>query len=54
MPGFREWIETKRRQEFFEALRRIAIGGLAALGLITIVSGIIGVLHSSSKKSSTV
>jgi hypothetical protein len=50
MPGFREWIETKRRQEFFETLGKIAIQGLAVVGAMTIVSGIIGALSGSSKK----
>lgn len=50
MPGFREWVETKRRQEFSEALRKITIGGLAMVGAIAIISGIIGALSSSSKK----
>jgi hypothetical protein len=50
MPAFREWIETKRRQEFFETLGKIAIGGLAILGLITIISGFTGTLSGSSKK----
>ena len=50
MPGFREWIETKRRQEFFDALGRIVIGGLAVVGFIAIISGITGVLVGSSRK----
>lgn len=50
MPGFREWIETKRRQEFFDSLGRIVIGGLAVVGLITIVGGIAAMLFGSSKK----
>jgi hypothetical protein len=50
MPAFREWIETKRRQEFFETLGKIIVGGLAALGLITVISGITGALLGSSKK----
>lgn len=50
MPGFREWIETKRRQEFFDALRRIIIGGLAVVGGVTILSGIIGALGGASKR----
>lgn len=45
MPGFRDWIETKRRQEFFDALKK----GLAVTG-IAIGSGIIGYLLGSSKK----
>jgi hypothetical protein len=50
MSGFREWIETKRRQEFFETLGKIAIQGLAVIGVIAIISGIIRALSSSSKK----
>ena len=50
MPGFREWIETKRRQEFFDALGRIVVGGLAIVGFIAILSGIVGALSGSSKK----
>lgn len=50
MPGFREWIETKRRQEFFDALGKIIVGGLAVVGGIAIISGIIGALGGASKK----
>jgi len=50
MPGFREWIETKRRQEFFDAFGRIVVGGLAIVGFIAILSGIVGALSGSSKK----
>lgn len=50
MPGFREWIETKRRQEFFDALGKIIIGGLAVVGGFAILSGIIGALEGTSKK----
>jgi len=50
MPGFREWIESKREQEFFNALGKIVIGGLAVVGLITIIGGIAGALFGSSKK----
>ena len=50
MPGFREWIETKRRQEFFDALGKIIIGGLAVVGGVTILSGIIGALEGASKR----
>lgn len=45
MPGFRDWIETKRRGEFFGAL----MIGLAVTG-IAIISGIVGALLGSSKK----
>lgn len=50
MPGFREWIETKRKQGFFETLERIITGGLAVVGVIAIITGIVGALSGSSKK----
>jgi len=50
MPGFREWIETKRTQEFFDALGKIIVGSLAVIGGIRILSGIIGALGGASKK----
>jgi len=50
MPGFREWIETKRRQKFFDALGRIIVGGLAVAGGIAILSGTIGALGGASKR----
>lgn len=50
MPGLRGWIETKRRQEFFNGLGKIVVGGLAIAGGIAIVSGIIGALTAASKK----
>jgi hypothetical protein len=50
MPGFREWIETRGRQEFFNALGRIVVGGLAVVGFLAIISGAVGVLSASSKK----
>jgi patatin-like phospholipase/acyl hydrolase len=50
MPSLREGIETKRTQEFFDVLGKTTIGGLAAVGVIAIVSGIRGVLFGSSKK----
>jgi hypothetical protein len=50
MPGFREWIETGRRQNFFDSLGRVVVGGLAVAGAIAIVSGIIGALSGGSKK----
>ena len=49
MPSFREWIETRRRQEFFEILGRLVVGGLVILGLIAL-PGIIGSVLGSSKK----
>ena len=45
IPGFRDWIETKRRQEFFDTLKK----GLAVAG-IAIGSGIIGALIGSSRR----
>lgn len=50
IPGFREWIETKRRQEFLDGLGRIIVGGLAVVGAVTIVSGFMGKLADTSKK----
>ncbi|WP_168371300.1 hypothetical protein [Pyrodictium occultum] len=50
MPGFREWIETKRRLEFFEALKKLAMFGLAMVGAIHILPGIVGALIGHSKK----
>ncbi len=50
MPGFRDWIESKRRQEFFDGLGKIAIGGLAVVGGIAVLNGIIGALSGTSKK----
>jgi len=50
MPGFREWIETKRRQEFFDALGRTIIEGLAVVGGIAILSGTMGTLGGTSKR----
>lgn len=50
MPGFREWIENKRRQEFLDGLGRIIVSGLAVAGGITILSGIIGALAGTSKR----
>jgi hypothetical protein len=50
MHGFREWIETKRRQEFLDTLGKIIVGGLAVVGATAITSGIIGALGGASKK----
>lgn len=46
MPAFREWIETGRKQSFFESVSKILVG----IGAIAIMSGIIGALSQSSKK----
>jgi hypothetical protein len=50
MPGFREWIETKRKQEFSQSLGKILVGGLAVIGSIAIIGGSIGALSGASKK----
>lgn len=50
MPDFREWIENKRKQGFKESLGRLVVGGLAVVGFIAVVSGIIGALSGSSEK----
>lgn len=50
MPGFREWVENKRNQEFKEGLGRLLVGGLAVVGGFAIVSGIVGYLTDTSKK----
>lgn len=50
MPGFREWIETERKQNFLESLKKVAVGGLAVAGAIAIISGIMGALSGTSKK----
>jgi len=50
MPGFREWIANKRRQEFFEALAKLAIGALAVTGVVAILGGIIGSLFGTSRR----
>jgi hypothetical protein len=50
MPQFREWIENKRSQEFFEALAKLAITGLATLGGLVVLSGIVGSIFGSSKR----
>ena len=43
MPSFREWIESRRRQKFFEILGKLVIEGLAVLGLM-VLPGIVGLL----------
>ena len=50
MSGFREWVETERKQNFFESLKKVVVGGLVVAGTIAIVSGIIGALSGTSKK----
>lgn len=50
MPGFREWIETRRKQEFFDTLRKIIRDGLAIVGVVAIISGFMGKLFGASKK----
>jgi hypothetical protein len=49
MPGFRDWIASKRRQEFFEAMGKILVGGLAVVGAIAVISGSVGYLTGASK-----
>lgn len=49
MPGFREWIETKKKHEFFEALSKLLMGGLAIVGMFAL-PGVIGELLGSSSK----
>jgi len=50
MPGFRGWTETRRKQEFWNSLRNLIIGGLAVVGLISIISGFMGSHSGTSKK----
>lgn len=50
MPQFREWIENRRSQEFFEALAKLAVTGLALLGGLVVLSGIVGSISESSKR----
>jgi hypothetical protein len=50
MPSFREWLETKRRKEYFNILAKVAIGGLAVVGAISILNGVAGSLSGSSEK----
>lgn len=49
MPGFRTWIETKRRQEFVTAIGKLVLGGLAVVGGIA-VAGHIGSASAESSK----
>jgi hypothetical protein len=49
MPSFREWIETKRKQDFIDVLGKIAVGGLAVVGGVAILCGIIGTIGGASK-----
>lgn len=49
MPGFRDWITSKRRQEFFAVLRDLLVEGLAVVGGIAIISGIVGSIRGSSR-----
>lgn len=46
----REWIENRRRQEYFDGLKTIAVGGLAVVGGIALLNGIIGALSDTSEK----
>ena len=49
MPPFRDWIGTKRRREFLDAVGKIAVGGLAVVGAIAIINGITGSASGTSK-----
>ena len=42
MQEFRDWIATKRSLEFLELIGKIAIGGFAMLGAISLASGVAG------------
>ena len=46
MPAFREWVDTGRKQNFLDSLQKV----LAGVGVVAIVSGIIGALNETSKK----
>ena len=48
MPGFRDWIAGKKKQEFFNTLGKIAVGGLALKGLMSMINGSEGSTHGSS------
>lgn len=47
MPGFRDWIATKRNQEFLSNLGKVAVGILAIIGVGSVASA----LGKSSSKS---
>jgi len=50
MPGFREWIANRKKEEFFEALAALAREAIVVIGVIVVISGIVGTLFGSSKK----
>ncbi|MBA7692434.1 hypothetical protein ES703_101001 [subsurface metagenome] len=50
MPGFRGWLETHRKRDFFDSLSKLAIGGLAVVGAVTVLAGIFGASGGQSKK----
>ena len=47
MPGFREWIETKRRQKFFAALTNL----ICITSVIILVAGVVGFLIGTSRRT---
>jgi len=50
MPGFRGWLETHRKRDFSDSLLKVAVGGLAAVGAVTVLAGIFGASGRQSKK----
>lgn len=52
MPSFREWVTTKRGQQFNNDLKDLIVGGLAIIGGIALLSGIVGESSDSSHKRS--
>jgi hypothetical protein len=42
MPGFRDWVEQKKRNKFVNDLAKLVTSGLAVYGTIQILSGIFG------------
>lgn len=50
MPGFRGWLETQRKREFSESLSKLVVGGLAVVGVVTVIAGIAGAMGGQSKK----
>ena len=50
MPGFRGWLQTHRRRDFYDSLAKVAVGGLALVGVAKILAGIFGSSGGQSKK----
>jgi len=50
MPGFRGWLETQRKRDFFDSLSKLVAGGLAVVGVCAILAGISGAKGGQSKK----